>query len=225
MNLQGQLVLSMPLHYQSGHTVNHPEQFAGLLPDARPGARQCRWATRSRPRWWGTATAAAVRPALWGGRAPWRDAEGGLMSGTMRGTTSGTMTNPADEPLKRFGLTSLARSLPDVLEQARQQQWPDQTFLQQALVAEGAGCAERAYQWRLRAAHLPASKSLESFHLAFQPSVSQRLLEELGTLSFVQTATNVVFLGPPRLGKIHLASELVARTLQGGYSVLFTTLR
>ena len=51
---------------------------------------------------------------------------------------NGTMTSAADELLKRFGLTSLARSLPDVLEQARQQQWPYETFLQQALVAEGA---------------------------------------------------------------------------------------
>jgi DNA replication protein DnaC len=138
---------------------------------------------------------------------------------------SEAMTSAADELLKRFGLTSLARSLPGILEQARQQQWAYETFLQHALVAEGAGRAERAYQRRLRAAHLPASKSLESFDFTFQPSVSQRLLEELGTLGFVQTATNVVFLGPPGVGKTHLALALAARTLEGGYSARFTTLR
>ena len=203
--------------------VSHPEQFAGLLPAA--SARRTPGPLAQVP-----APVVAQRP-LWeydssvGGREPWRDAGGGLMKRTMSGTMSGTMTNPADELLKRFGLTSLARSLPDVLEQARQQQWPYETFLQQALVAEGAGRAERAYQRRLRAAHLPASKSLESFDFAFQPSVSQRLLEELGTLGFVQTATNVVFLGPPGVGKTHLALALAARTLEGGYSARLTTLR
>lgn len=65
----------------------------------------------------------------------------------------------ADELLKRFGLTSLVRLLPGVLEQARQQQWAYETFLQQALqqalLVEEAGRAERAYQRRLPAA--PAS--------------------------------------------------------------------
>jgi DNA replication protein DnaC len=131
----------------------------------------------------------------------------------------------ADELLKRFSLTSLARSLPSILEQARQQQWAYDTFLQQALLAEEAGRAERAYQRRLRAAHLPASKSLEGFDFAFQPTVSPRLMAELGTLGFVQTATNIVFLGPPGVGKTHLALALASRALQEGYSARFTTLR
>jgi DNA replication protein DnaC len=134
---------------------------------------------------------------MWGHQ----EAGGGLMSGTL--SPSPPPLSAPDELLKRFGLTSVARGLPAILEQARQQQWTYDTFLQQALVAEEAGRAERAYQRRLRAAHLPASKSLESFDFAFQPSVSQRLLEELGTLGFVQTATNVVFLGPPGVGKTH----------------------
>jgi DNA replication protein DnaC len=146
------------------------------------------------------------------------------MSGTMSLRLSGT-TMKTDELLKRFGLTSLARSLPGLLEQARQQQWAYEIFLQQALGEEAVGRAERAYQRRLRAAHLPASKSLEGFDFSFQPTVSRRLLEELGALGFVQTATNVVFLGPPGVGKTHLALALAIRALAGGYSARFTTLR
>jgi DNA replication protein DnaC len=78
---------------------------------------------------------------------------------------------------------------------------------------------------RVRAAHLPTSKSLESFAFAFQPTLSERLIQELGTLGFVPTATNIVLLGPPGVGKTHLALALTARTLEAGYSTRFTTLR
>lgn len=66
---------------------------------------------------------------------------------------------------------------------------------------------------------------MTSFDFSFQPTVSQRLLEELGTLGFVQTATNVIFLGPPGVGKTHLALALAVGALEGGYSARFTTLR
>jgi DNA replication protein DnaC len=129
------------------------------------------------------------------------------------------------DTLKGLGLTSLAKTVPDVLEAARQQQWPYETFLAQAVGAEMAGRAERAYARRVRAAHLPAAKSLDSFDFAFQPTLSARLIQELGTLGFVQTATNIVLLGPPGVGKTHLALALTARTLEAGYSAQFTTLR
>src|SRR5258707_8793982 len=129
------------------------------------------------------------------------------------------------DTLKGLGLTSLAKVVPTLLETARQQQWPYETVLAQAVAAELAGRAERAYARRVRAAHLPTTKSLESFDFAFQPSLSERLVQELGTLGFVQTATNIVLLGPPGVGKTHLALALTARALAAGYSARFTTLR
>jgi len=115
--------------------------------------------------------------------------------------------------------------VPSVLETARQEQWSYEMLLQQAVGAELAGRAQRAYERRVRAAHLPAAKSLEGFDFAFQPALSARLIQELGTLGFVQTATNIVLLGPPGVGKTHLALALTARALEAGYSARFTTLR
>ena len=115
--------------------------------------------------------------------------------------------------------------MPSVLEAARQQQWPYEAFLQHAIGAEVEGRAERAHARRIRAAHLPSAKSLESFDFAFQPTLSARLIQELATLGFVQTATNIVLLGPPGVGKTHLALALTARALQAGHSARFTTLR
>jgi len=134
---------------------------------------------------------------------------------------------PSDDvlgALKALGLTALAATLPTVLEQARQQQPTYETFLHAALEAELTGRAERARARRLRTARLPARKTLESFDFRFQPSVPERLIRELATLGFVETSTNLVFLGPPGVGKTHLASALAGAALDAGHSVLFTTL-
>ena len=147
------------------------------------------------------------------------------LDATSAAGTQGPVHPAVAAALKGLGLTTLAKLVPSVLETARQEQWSYETLLQQAVGAEVAGRAERAYDRRVRAAHLPAAKSLESFDFAFQPALSARLIQELGTLGFVETATNLVLLGPPGVGKTHLALALTARALEAGYSARFTTLR
>jgi len=126
--------------------------------------------------------------------------------------------------LKQLGLTQLEKALPALFETARQEQWTYELFLTRAVVAEIEGRDRRAAERRMTAARLPAIKTLEAFDFAFQPSLSERLLWELADLSFVQTATNVLFLGPPGTGKTHLSLALAVKALAAGYSALFTTL-
>src|SRR5437868_9732791 len=127
-------------------------------------------------------------------------------------------------PLKHLGLTQLEKVLPALLEMARQEQWTYELFLNRAIAAEIEGRDRRAAERRMTAARLPAIKALEAFDFAFQPSLSERLLWELADLSFVQTATNVLFLGPSGTGKTHLSLALAVKALAAGYSALFTTL-
>jgi DNA replication protein DnaC len=126
--------------------------------------------------------------------------------------------------LQAVGLTTLVPVLPRLLEQAQQTQPTYAAFLQQVLEIEAAGRAERARERRVRAAHLPVSKTLDAFDFTFQPTISERLIRELAELTFVQTATNLVFLGPPGVGKTHLASALARKAVAAGHSALFTTL-
>jgi DNA replication protein DnaC len=71
---------------------------------------------------------------------------------------------------------------------------------------------------------MPGRKTLERFDFSFQPSLSERLLQEWADLSFVRSCTNVIFLGPPGVGKTHLSLTLAGRALTAGHTVLFTTL-
>ena len=126
--------------------------------------------------------------------------------------------------LKHLGLTQLEKALPALYETAREAQWTYETFMNRAMAAEIEGRDRRAAERRMTAAHLPVIKTLEAFDFTFQPDLSERLLWELADLSFVKTATNVVFLGPPGTGKTHLSLALTVKALSAGYSALFTTL-
>ncbi|HCF86772.1 MAG TPA: AAA family ATPase [Ktedonobacter sp.] len=126
--------------------------------------------------------------------------------------------------LKALNLKHVEKGLPELCEQARMHSLTYDAFLRRVLSMEVEGRKLTAQQKRLKAAKLPTHKTLEAFDFTFQPSINERQLWELADLSFVKTNRNVVFLGPPGVGKTHLAVSLAGKALEGGYSVLFTTL-
>ena len=66
----------------------------------------------------------------------------------------------------------------------------------------------RAYEKQLQMSGFPIKKTLEDFDFSFQPSIDKRQIEELATMRFLENRENIVFLGPPGVGKTHLASAL-----------------
>ncbi|HXQ29196.1 MAG TPA: IS21-like element helper ATPase IstB [Gemmatimonadales bacterium] len=83
---------------------------------------------------------------------------------------------------------------------------------------------QRRLQTAMRSARLPAVKTLTDFDFSFQPSVKREQLESLHTLSFIERRENVVFLGPPGVGKTHLAVSLAVTAAEGGRRVYYATL-
>ncbi len=75
----------------------------------------------------------------------------------------------------------------------------------------------------LQFARLPVQKRLADFDFAAQPSIDRRLIDELATGRFLHEGRNVVLLGPPGVGKTHLAIALGVRTCELGHRVHFTT--
>lgn len=77
---------------------------------------------------------------------------------------------------------------------------------------------------RRKRASLPSEKTLMTFDFGFQRSVSKEQMLRLSDMTWVEQAFNVCFLGPPGVGKTHLALSLSVRALDLGYSVAFETL-
>lgn len=74
---------------------------------------------------------------------------------------------------------------------------------------------------RMRNAGFPVVKRLDTFDFGFQPSIDQTVIRDLSTMRFVYQAENVVFLGPPGVGKTHLAIGLGIAAIESGFSVYY----
>jgi DNA replication protein DnaC len=109
------------------------------------------------------------------------------------------------------------------LEQAAQQSRPYADFLVDLLHVELTARRARRLRTRLNMAHLPYHKTLEQFDFDFQSGIDERQIRELQTLRFVAEAHNVIFLGPPGVGKTHLAVAMAMEAIEGGYSAYFVT--
>lgn len=88
---------------------------------------------------------------------------------------------------------------------------------------EVAARDETRRQRRLAQAKFPDEKALEDFEFEAQPSVNPTAIKQLANLDFIPAAENVVFLGPPGIGKTHLAIALGLQAVNTGYSVRFIT--
>lgn len=126
--------------------------------------------------------------------------------------------------LSKLHMDHLEAQLDAVCEQAATRQLDYKTFLSQALETEWRGRYQRGIEARLKQARFPWLKTLDQFEFEFQPSIDRRQVRELTGLSFVERAHNVVLLGPPGVGKTHLAVALGVKAVEAGYSVLFLTL-
>jgi DNA replication protein DnaC len=76
----------------------------------------------------------------------------------------------------------------------------------------------------MRSSRLPAVKTLGDFDFTFQPSLKREQIDSLHTLGFVERRENVILLGPPGVGKTHLAISLAIAAAQSGRRVYYGTL-
>jgi len=77
---------------------------------------------------------------------------------------------------------------------------------------------------RGKPSRLPTVKTLADFDFSFQPSLKREQIDSLHTLGFLERQENVIFLGPPGVGKTHLAISLAIATAQSGRRVYYGTL-
>ena len=99
--------------------------------------------------------------------------------------------------------------LESLLERAAKEQPAYADFLLEVLDnRRRSSWATRIMQTRTRMASLPYAKTLAQFDFSFQPSIDERQIKELQTLRFISESGNVILLGPPGVGKTHIAVGL-----------------
>jgi DNA replication protein DnaC len=126
--------------------------------------------------------------------------------------------------LKKLRLPAMIEMLDSYVKQAASSSMSYMDFLS-GLVSEEVRYKEhRAIQSRIKSARFPVLKSLDDFDYAFQPSINRKKLAELSSLRFIDNKENILFLGPPGIGKTHLSTGLGVKACESGYKVLFTTL-
>ncbi|WFE23299.1 IS21-like element helper ATPase IstB [Solwaraspora sp. WMMD937] len=126
----------------------------------------------------------------------------------------------------KLGLSHLATALQDVTRRAETDSMGYLEFLDLVLEEEIAVRDERRYRAGLRLSRLPHHKTLDDYDFSFQPDLDPRKVRDLATLAFVQAKANVALLGPPGVGKTHIAIAiaLAVAACRAGFTVYFTTL-
>jgi DNA replication protein DnaC len=125
--------------------------------------------------------------------------------------------------LAQLTLSQADTLLESLLERAAAEQPAYADFLLGVLETEKEFRTNRILLTRTRMANLPFAKTLSQFDFAFQPSVDERQIKDLQTLRFLSEAGNVILLGPPGVGKTHLAVGLAIEAIRGGNSAYFMT--
>lgn len=130
----------------------------------------------------------------------------------------------ARELLDGMGLHTAASLLDAQLERSTHTEDTYVHFLDELLTLEHTERKRRSEETRIKLSRLPHRKTLDEFDFGFQPSIDNRQVNELATLAFAARAENVILLGPPGVGKTHLAVGLAMKALEAGMVVYYASL-
>jgi len=127
------------------------------------------------------------------------------------------------EHLQRLRLFKSRERLEALLQEAAAKDLSPADFMEGVLGEEVVAKTSKNVAMRTSLARFPFVKSLDAFDFGYQPALDKKQVQVLATCNFIEHGENVVILGPPGVGKTHLAVGLGLKAIERGYRVLFTT--
>ncbi len=128
------------------------------------------------------------------------------------------------ENLSRLRLPRAQELVSSIAEEAQGKGESHLAFLDRLLMEEVSAKEERRLKTSLKIAGLPFAKTIEEYDFGFHESLDKRTVMSLFDLDFIGKKENVIFLGPPGVGKTHLATALAIKACYCGISIYFTTM-
>ena len=125
------------------------------------------------------------------------------------------------ENLEALKMKNTLEILDNYLERAVAENLNIVDVLDHIFAEEAKSKRKRAYEKQIQMSGFPIKKTLDDFDFSFQPSIDKRQIDELATMRFLENGENVVFLGPPGVGKTHLASALGLVAAQHRFSTYY----
>jgi DNA replication protein DnaC len=134
------------------------------------------------------------------------------------------MNNPLYEAARKLRLSGLISSLEIRLQEAMSHGLSHAEFLELVLQDELAVRDDRRLQRRVKAAMFRELKTLENFDWSFNASIKKKQVYELATCRFIREARDVLWLGPPGVGKSFLCQALGYQAIKSGHLVLYRSI-
>ena len=126
--------------------------------------------------------------------------------------------------LVKLKLVSALEVLDQIVERLEKSEINGLEALNELLEHEYGFRETRRVRTQLRTSRLLQHKTLDTFDFAFQPSLDRQRVMTLAELGFIDRHQNVHLLGPPGVGKTHLATAFGIMAVKAGHAVYFTTL-
>lgn len=137
------------------------------------------------------------------------------------------MTHPMtqlQEQCRSLRLAETAKELPNILRKAESHQWTYHEFIYEVFSYEQACREEKMLAKLLKWARFPIPKTLDEFNLTEQKAISKKQFKQLRELLWIEQNFNIILLGPPGVGKTHIAIGLGMEAIKKGYQTLFVAM-
>jgi len=134
-----------------------------------------------------------------------------------------TTNEQMESLLKKFKLLDIREQYEEQIQIAIEKNLGYREFLFNLLIVEELGKRERLKEKNIKAAHFEGIKTLDSFNFPYQPNINEQKIRDLETLNFLVKKENILFIGPPGVGKSHIATALGVKACEQGYKVLYVT--